>query len=60
MARHSCLLRLSLQADRANHLIDIGPEAGAAGGEVVAAGTPEAVAKAKESRTGPFLADVPG
>ncbi|MBL9153260.1 MAG: excinuclease ABC subunit UvrA, partial [Verrucomicrobiales bacterium] len=42
----------------ADYLIDIGPEAGAAGGEVVAAGTPETVAKAKESRTGPFLAGV--
>jgi excinuclease ABC subunit A len=42
----------------ADYLIDIGPEAGAAGGEVVAAGTPKAVAKVKESRTGPFLAGV--
>jgi excinuclease ABC subunit A len=42
----------------ADYLIDIGPEAGSAGGEVVAAGTPEAVAKVKESRTGPFLAGV--
>ncbi len=40
----------------ADYLIDIGPEAGEAGGEVVAAGTPEEVVKVKRSRTGPFLA----
>jgi excinuclease ABC subunit A len=36
-------------------VIDIGPEAGPSGGEVVAAGTPEEVAKNKRSRTAPFL-----
>ncbi len=40
----------------ADYLIDIGPEAGDAGGEVVAAGTPEQVVKVKKSRTAPFLA----
>lgn len=40
----------------ADYLIDIGPEAGAEGGEVVAAGTPEEVIKVSESRTAPFLA----
>ncbi|MDA7921564.1 excinuclease ABC subunit UvrA [Verrucomicrobiales bacterium] len=40
----------------ADYLIDIGPEAGADGGEVVAAGTPEEVIKVAESRTAPFLA----
>jgi len=39
----------------ADWLIDIGPEAGEAGGEVVAAGTPETVAKAKGSLTGAIL-----
>jgi len=39
----------------ADYLIDIGPEAGAAGGEVVASGTPLEVAKHKVSRTAPFL-----
>ena len=39
----------------ADYLIDIGPEAGEHGGKVVAAGTPEQVAKVKASRTGPFL-----
>jgi excinuclease ABC subunit A len=42
----------------ADYLLDIGPEAGAAGGEVVAEGTPEAVIKAKESRTAPFLREL--
>jgi len=41
----------------ADYLIDIGPEAGDAGGEVVAAGTPEEVVKVKKSRTAPFLAE---
>ena len=39
----------------ADYIIDIGPEAGGDGGEVVAIGTPEEVAKSKESRTAPFL-----
>jgi excinuclease ABC subunit A len=41
----------------ADFLIDIGPEAGEAGGEIVASGTPEEVAKVKRSRTAPFLAE---
>jgi excinuclease ABC subunit A len=45
---------LSLIAE-ADYLVDIGPEAGAAGGEVVACGTPEKVARSKRSRTAPFL-----
>ena len=45
---------LSLIAD-ADYLIDIGPEAGDGGGEIVAEGTPEQVAKSKRSRTAPFL-----
>ena len=39
----------------ADHVIDIGPEAGEDGGQIVAAGTPEEVAQSKESRTAPFL-----
>ncbi|MCS6978321.1 MAG: excinuclease ABC subunit UvrA [Gemmatales bacterium] len=42
----------------ADWVIDIGPEAGEAGGYVVAAGTPEAVAAEKRSHTGRFLAPV--
>ena len=45
---------LSLIAD-ADYVVDIGPEAGAAGGEVVASGTPEEVAAHPVSRTAPFL-----
>ncbi|CAN5161434.1 excinuclease ABC subunit UvrA [soil metagenome] len=39
----------------ADHLIDMGPEGGDAGGQVIALGTPEQVAKVKESYTGQFL-----
>ncbi|MDE7304825.1 MAG: excinuclease ABC subunit UvrA [Alistipes sp.] len=39
----------------ADHLIDIGPEGGAAGGEVVATGTPHEVAQNPRSHTGQFL-----
>ncbi len=39
----------------ADYVIDVGPEAGDAGGEIVACGTPEEVAKNKKSRTAPFL-----
>jgi excinuclease ABC subunit A len=40
----------------ADYLLDIGPGAGVAGGEVVAAGTPEEVAKNEASITGRYLA----
>jgi excinuclease ABC subunit A len=40
---------------RADWLIDLGPEGGSGGGEIVAAGTPEDVAKVKRSHTGRFL-----
>jgi excinuclease ABC subunit A len=41
----------------ADHLIDLGPEGGAAGGRIVAQGTPEEVARVRGSATGVFLAD---
>lgn len=41
----------------ADHVIDIGPEGGEAGGNVVAAGTPEQVAACPESHTGKYLAE---
>jgi excinuclease ABC subunit A len=37
---------------RADHVIDLGPEGGAGGGQIVAAGTPEQVARVKASHTG--------
>jgi excinuclease ABC subunit A len=39
----------------ADHVIDLGPEGGHAGGEVVATGTPEEIAACKASHTGRFL-----
>ncbi|MBE2998104.1 excinuclease ABC subunit UvrA [Nocardiopsis sp. HNM0947] len=39
----------------ADHVIDLGPDGGAAGGRVVAEGTPAHVAAAPESRTGAYL-----
>lgn len=39
----------------ADHIIDMGPEGGNGGGQIVAAGTPEQVAKAAQSYTGQFL-----
>ena len=39
----------------ADHIIDLGPEGGDGGGTIVAQGTPEEVAKVKESYTGQFL-----
>jgi excinuclease ABC subunit A len=43
---------------RADWIIDLGPGAGADGGRIVAAGTPEAVAQVGESVTGRYLRDV--
>ena len=42
----------------ADHLIDLGPEGGEEGGEIVAEGTPEAVAQTPGSYTGKFLAEI--
>jgi excinuclease ABC subunit A len=40
----------------ADHVIDLGPEGGAGGGRIIAAGTPEEVAHNDQSPTGRFLA----
>lgn len=42
----------------ADYIIDLGPDSGNKGGEVVAKGTPEEVAKSKKSFTGEFLAKI--
>jgi excinuclease ABC subunit A len=42
----------------ADHVIDLGPDGGHAGGEVVVTGTPEDVARCKRSHTGRFLKEV--
>ena len=42
----------------ADYVIDLGPEGGSGGGEVVATGTPEEVASVPESHTGTFLASL--
>lgn len=42
----------------ADHIIDMGPEGGEAGGKIIAEGTPEQVAKNKNSYTGKFLVSV--
>jgi excinuclease ABC subunit A len=39
----------------ADHIIDMGPEGGSGGGQIVAQGTPEQVAKTKASYTGQYL-----
>jgi len=41
----------------ADHVIDLGPEGGEGGGDLVAEGTPEAVARTDESYTGRYLRD---
>jgi excinuclease ABC subunit A len=42
----------------ADWIIDIGPEGGDGGGEIVASGTPEDVARVKRSHTGTYLAPI--
>jgi excinuclease ABC subunit A len=42
----------------ADHVIDMGPEGGAGGGQIIAEGTPEVIAKNKDSFTGRYLKDL--
>ena len=39
----------------ADHIIDLGPEGGEAGGKILAKGTPEEIIRSKESYTGRYL-----
>ncbi|MEM7666631.1 MAG: excinuclease ABC subunit A [Pseudomonadota bacterium] len=39
----------------ADHIVDLGPDGGVRGGEIVAAGTPEEVAQVERSFTGAYL-----
>ena len=39
----------------ADHIIDLGPEGGNRGGQIIATGTPEEVAMVKASHTGQYL-----
>jgi excinuclease ABC subunit A len=50
-------MRVVAQSD---WVIDIGPGAGDQGGRLVACGTPEDVASARDSRTAPYLAEIIG
>jgi excinuclease ABC subunit A len=43
---------------QADHVLDLGPEGGPAGGQVVAEGTPEAVARCAASHTGAALREL--
>ena len=43
---------------QADWIVDLGPEGGEGGGEVIAVGTPEQVAESEESHTGAFLREV--
>lgn len=42
----------------ADHIIDLGPEGGDGGGEIVATGTPESITKQEKSFTGKYLNDI--
>ena len=42
----------------ADYIIDLGPEGGEGGGEIVAQGTPEEIVKNNKSYTGKFLSDI--
>jgi excinuclease ABC subunit A len=42
----------------ADYVIDLGPEGGIGGGEIVATGTPEEIMKCDKSHTGRYLREV--
>ena len=54
-----CMIEHNLDViKQADHVIDLGPEGGDRGGELVAFGTPECVAESKTSHTGRYLREV--
>lgn len=54
-----CMIEHNLDViKQADHVIDLGPEGGDRGGELVAFGTPEFVAQSKRSHTGRYLREV--
>ena len=56
-----CVIEHNLDVVKsADWVIDLGPEGGNGGGELLAQGTPEQVAKTPESYTGQFLAPILG
>ena len=44
----------------ADHIIDMGPEGGINGGEIIAEGTPEQVSQVEKSYTGKFIKELLG
>jgi excinuclease ABC subunit A len=44
--------------ETADHVIDMGPEGGAGGGQIIAKGTPEEIAKNSNSFTGQYLKNI--
>jgi excinuclease ABC subunit A len=56
---HQVVIEHNLEVIKtADWIIDLGPEGGDGGGEIVAQGTPEDIVKAKRSYTGAFLKPV--
>ena len=44
----------------ADHIIDMGPEGGVYGGEIIAEGSPEKVSEVEKSYTGKFIKEILG
>ena len=54
-----CLLDCNIDVLKSvDYLIDMGPDGGAAGGRIVATGTPEQIAADPASVTGPYLKEL--
>ena len=56
-----CLIEHNLDViKQSDHIIDLGPEGGDRGGEIVAQGTPEEIAQCERSYTGQYLKEILG